>query len=102
MKQMAFDNTMMNEKQKIGDVTVRKYLPYQEKIELAAEVIRCALETDDESELMFMSFKETLFLTYYVMKYYTDFNVDDDPVGTYDYVMSTGLYEEIFECIHQD
>lgn len=108
MNQMAFDKTKitenekMNEKTMIDDLTVRKYLPYQEKIEFAAEVIRCALETDNETNLSFMSFREDLFIVYFVMKYYTDFPVNDDPVGTYDYVTSTGLYDTVHDYISTD
>lgn len=60
------------------------------------------LETDDKTGLSFVSFKEDLFLLYYALKYYTDLPEDADPVEVYDYMMSTGLWKQIYNEIQSD
>ena len=87
----------------VEGLTVKTYLPYMDKVEFAADVLRNVVQTEDETGMAFLSFKEDLWVVNNLLKYYTDFPVDSvDAVDAYDYVKQNGLLERIIDVIGRD
>lgn len=84
-------------------ISVKKYIPYKDKIDFASDVVRDVVRVDDETEVVFIGYNENLYLTLNILKYYTDIDMDKvDTITLYDYVIGSGLFDEIKEAIGDD
>ena len=87
-------------------VSVKTYLPYQMKVDLASEVIRNVLRVDDDTKLFYVAPNEDLYLTMWIVKCYADIDTTnlsvEEVTEIYDYLKGSGLYKEIVEAAEED
>lgn len=87
-------------------VSVKTYLPYHMKVDLASEVIRNVLRVDDDTKLFYVAPNEDLYLTMGIVKCYADIDTTnlsvEEVTEIYDYLKGSGLYKEIVEAAEED
>lgn len=82
------------------NIEIKKYLPFQEKLSLAASVYNLALK-DSEIMLVDEDIKE-LAKVYLIVKEYTNISLPKDTLEAYDLLISTGLYDCIASQIPEE
>lgn len=94
-------NWMINDTDWI-EIEIKYYLPIEEKLDLIADVINKSIDENG----YYNPYKVKIFLTLEVLYAYTNINFTDkmkeNPLKTYDLVVSTGLFEKVQMLINQD
>lgn len=82
-----------------NDISVRKYLPINEKLNLITDIINDSAD----STKYFNAGKLEVFTSLYLVSYYTDLNIDDEiadsPTDVYDLLYTSGLMDTILATI---
>lgn len=92
----SIDNTIQVEYNGLN-IEVKKYLPFQEKLNLATSIYKMSLN-DAELVLIDKNARE-IAKVYLITQYYTNISLPKDVLEAYDLLMSTGVYEVIVKQI---
>lgn len=92
----SIDNTIQVEYNGLN-IEVKKYLPFQEKLNLATSIYKMSLN-DAEFVLIDKNARE-IAKVYLITQYYTNISLPKDILEAYDLLMSTGVYEVIVKQI---
>lgn len=92
----SIDNTIQVEYNGLN-IEVKKYLPFQEKLNLATSIYKMSLN-DAELVLIDKNARE-IAKVYLITQYYTNISLPKDILEAYDLLMSTGVYEVIVKQI---
>lgn len=96
---LKIDDSITTIKFNEQDIEVKQYLPLQNKLELIGNIIN---QSADETKFYNIGKLDT-FEAIELIKYYTNINFTDkqleDIPKLYDLVVSTGLYDEIYNAI---
>jgi hypothetical protein len=83
-------------------VTVRDHIPYEQKVQMAKEIIEEHLMIHDDS-CCYENFEIHAAKIHAVLKYYTDVNVDGASIyEAADFAINDGLWSGIMDVIHDD
>lgn len=88
-------------------VTVKKHILYGEKEAMAMELLLYTNATDDETFVMFDSYKKVLLETVLIVKYYTDIDLTDfgEEEGWHtlmDWLVMNEVYGQLLEVTEED
>lgn len=95
--------SMMFELKDGAAAEVVKFIPFEEKEQMALEWAAGVLQTDDELGICYTGYTDDVFETYLFTKYYTSIAVEgEDPVKVFDYMIYTGTYGVMREYAIKD
>lgn len=84
------------------EVMVRTHIPYNEKLELAENMVEAIFMIHDDS-CWYLHFEERAIKAKLIVDKYTDLDVDDvSPGPIMDFLINNELYEKLFDAIEED